>query len=146
FRCLMSETPISGDYIKAEGRAGRMGARMMAIVAEGDRERVYLPPTEEMEAIARSAKPEWRPEGDVPARLTGGTCVPYGLTTWGDLFTDRQLVALTTFSELVGEALARVRRDALAAGLADDPTPLRNGRSEERRGGRAPATGARAAR
>src|SRR5690606_15643716 len=127
FRCVMSETPISGDYIKAEGRAGRMGARMMAIVAEGDRERVYLPPTEEMEAIARSAKPEWRPEGDVPARLTGGTCVPYGLTTWGDLFTDRQLVALTTFSELVQEARERVKRDAIAAGLADDGRGLEAG-------------------
>src|SRR5690606_25207929 len=65
--------------------------------------------------------------GDVPARLTGGTCVPYGLTTWGDLFTARQLVALTTFSDLVGEAMAQVRRDAIAAGLPGDATPLRNG-------------------
>jgi putative DNA methylase len=51
----------------------------------------------------------------------------YGLTTFGDLFTDRQLVALTTFSDLVGEAMARIRADALAAGLPDDPTPLRDG-------------------
>jgi putative DNA methylase len=127
FECLMSGTPIAGDYIKAEGRAGRMGARLMAIVAEGDRGRVYLAPTPEHEAAARQAKPEWRPEGDVPARLTGGTCVPYGLATWGDLFTPRQLVALTTFSDLVGEARERIRRDALEAGLPDDPTPLRDG-------------------
>jgi putative DNA methylase len=127
FRCLMSGAPIAGDYIKAEGRAGRMGARLMAIVAEGERGRVYLAPTPEHEAAARKAKPEWKPEGDVPARLTGGTCVPYGLTTWGDLFTPRQLVALTTFSDLVGEAMERVKRDALAAGLSDDPTPLRDG-------------------
>ncbi|WP_322796274.1 DUF1156 domain-containing protein [Tepidiforma sp.] len=127
FRCVMSGTPIEGDYIKAEGRAGRMGARMMAIVAEGERGRVYLAPTPEHEAVAREAKPEWRPEGDVPARLTGGTCVPYGLTTWGDLFTPRQLVALTTFSDLVGEAMALVKRDAVAAGLPDDRVPLRDG-------------------
>jgi len=127
FRCVMSGAPISGDYIKAEGRAGRMGARMMAIVAEGDRERVYLPPTPEMEEIARSARPEWRPEGDVPARLTGGTCVPYGLTTWGDLFTDRQLVALTTFSDLVQEARERVKQDAIAAGLPDHGQGLEGG-------------------
>ena len=113
FRCLMSDTPIAGDYIKAEGKAGRMGARLMSIVAEGDRGRVYLAPTPEHEERAREAEPEWRPDGDVPARLTGGTCVPYGLTTWGDLFTPRQLVALTTFSDLVTEAIARVKQDIL---------------------------------
>ena len=127
FECLISGTPIAGDYIKAEGSAGRMGARLMAIVAEGERGRVYLAPTEEHEEAARKAKPEWKPEGDVPARLTGGTCVPYGLTTWGDLFTPRQLVALTTFSDLVGEAMQQVRCNALASGLPEDPRPLRDG-------------------
>ena len=68
FQCLMSGTPIAGDYIKAEGKAGRMGARLMAIVAEGDRERVYLPPTEAMEADARQAEPEWRPGGSCRRR------------------------------------------------------------------------------
>ena len=98
----------------------------MAVVAEGDRGRVYLAPTSEHERTARIAMPEWRPEGDVPARLTGGTCVPYGLSTWGDLFTPRQLVALTTFSDLVQQARERVRRDAVAAGHTDDDH-LRNG-------------------
>ena len=87
FRCLMSDTPIADDYINAEGKTGRMGARLMAIVAEGERGRVYLAPPSEHEERAREAQPEWRPDGDVPARLTGSTCVPYGLTTWGDLFT-----------------------------------------------------------
>jgi putative DNA methylase len=119
FLCLMSGSPISGDYIKAEGKAGRMGARLMAIVAEGERGRVYLPPTEAMEEVALQAQPEWKPEGDVPARLTGGTCVPYGLARWGDLFTPRQLVALTTFSDLVQDARERVKRDGLAAGLSE---------------------------
>ena len=127
FRCLMSGSPIEGDYIKAEGQAKRMGARLMAVVAEGDRDRVYLAPTAEHEETAGKAMTEWRPEGDVPARLTGGTCVPYGLSTWADLFTPRQLVALTTFSNLVAEARARVRRDAIAAGLPDDGRPLRSG-------------------
>ncbi len=124
FGCLMSGAPISGDYIKAEGKAGRMGARLMSIVAEGERGRVYLAPTPEMEAIALTSRPTWKPEGDIPTRMTGGNCTPYGLTTWGDLFTPRQLVALTTFSDLVGEAIARIKRDALAAGLPDDNQPL----------------------
>jgi len=127
FQCLMSGTPISSDYIKAEGKAGRIGTRLMAIVADGERGRVYLSPRPEHEAAARAAKPEWRPDGDVPARLTGGTCVPYGLSTWGDLFTPRQLAALSTFSVLVGEARDRIKADCVAAGWPDDDTPLRDG-------------------
>jgi len=57
FLCLMSGAPISGDYLKAEGKSGRIGARLMAIVAEGERGRIYLPPSEQMETIAREAKP-----------------------------------------------------------------------------------------
>ena len=127
FQCLMSGTPMNGDYIKAEGKAKRMGERLMAIVAQGERGRVYLAPTDEHETAARQARPEWRPGGDVPARLTGGTCVPYGLATWGDLFTPRQLVALTTLSDLVQEARKRVQRDALAAGVGDDSNALLDG-------------------
>jgi putative DNA methylase len=127
FRCLMSGSPISGDYIKAEGKAGRMSACLMAIVAEGQRGRVYLAPTAEMEAMALTAQPSWRPEGDIPTRMTGGNCTPYGLTTWCDLFTPRQLVALTTFSDLVQEARERMRCDAIPAGLPDDGKALEQG-------------------
>lgn len=129
FQCLLSGTPIGGDYIKAEGQAGRMGARLMAVVAEGVRGRVYLTPTEEHEAIARQAQPTWKPSGDVPARLTGGTCVPYGLKKWSDLFTSRQLVALTTFSDLVQEAIEKCWQDASTAGLTDDGIGLDAGGS-----------------
>ena len=127
FRCVMSGSPMAGDYIKAEGKAGRMGARLMAIVAEGDRGRVYLSPTPEHETVAREPVPEWKPEGDVPARLTGGTCVPYGLTTWADLFTPRQLVALTTFSDLVVTAMEQVKQDADSAGASEDGIGLEKG-------------------
>lgn len=124
FLCLLSGTPMSGSYIKAEGQAGRMGARLMAIVAEGDRGRIYFSPTTSIEAVANQAMPTWKPLGDVPARLTGGTCVPYGLREWGDLFTLRQLTALTTFSDLAQEAIDKVRADALTAGMADDGLEL----------------------
>jgi putative DNA methylase len=120
FRCVMSGTPIAGDYIKAEGKAGRMGSRLMAIVAEGEGARIYLPPTDEMEAIARRAKPEWIPEGSLIEDARAFTPYLYGFTKWADLFTQRQLVALTTFSDLVQEARERVQVDALAAGFPDD--------------------------
>jgi putative DNA methylase len=104
-----------------------MGARLMAIVAEGERGRVYLTPTPEMEAIALSAKPTDVPETDLPAKALGFRVQEYGMTRWRDLFTPRQLVALTTFSDLVQEARERVKRDALAAGLPDDGQSLRDG-------------------
>jgi putative DNA methylase len=121
FQCLMSGTPIAGDYIKAEGKNGRMGARLMAIVAEGDRGRVYLPPTREMEEVARSASPAWKPDLKVPTPCHDVDRLPmYGMPTWGDAFTARQLVALTTFSDLVQEVREPVKRDARAADLPDD--------------------------
>ena len=127
FLCLMSGTPMEPDYIKAEGKAGRMGARLMAIVAEGQRGRVYLAPTTEHEAVAVEAKPDWQPETSLPDDPRNFWTVQYGLITYGDLFTPRQLVALTTFSDLVGEAMQQVHRDARGAGLSADPTPLRDG-------------------
>ncbi len=124
FKCLMSGTPMASEHIKAEGKAGRMGARLMAIVAEGDRGRIYLAPTPEMEAIALTAKATWKPETPLPADMRSHWTPPYGLTTYGDLFTPRQLVALTTFSDLVQETRERVKRDAIAAGLPDDSNAL----------------------
>jgi putative DNA methylase len=123
FSCLMSGTPITGDYIKAEGKAGRMGTRLMAVVAEGERGRVYLSPTREMESIALTARPEWSPDTPLPADMRSHWTPPYGLTTFGDLFTPRQTVALSVFSTLVGEARQLAKRDALACGLSagDDP-------------------------
>lgn len=119
FRCLMSDAPVTYDYIRQEGRAGRLGTRMMAIVAEGDRERVYLPPTSEMEKVARNAKPDWRPDMELPDNPRDFKTPNYGLTTFGDLFTDRQLVALTTFSDLVQEARALIESHAHQAGVTD---------------------------
>ena len=126
FRCLLSGSPMDGDHIKAEGKAGRMGARLMAIVGEGDRGRVYLAPTAEHEDTARKAIPDWQPELNLPRDRRWFSPPLYGLPTYGDLFTARQLVALTTISDLVQEAREQVRRDALAAGVSDDGNALRD--------------------
>lgn len=127
FLCMLSGTPMPFEYLRVEARAGRMGSRLMALVAEGDRGRVYLAPTPEHGRAATQARPDWKPEVEIchwPGRTN---VVEYGLTTFGDLFTRRQLVALKTFSDLLGEATTRSRRDAATAGLPDDGQALRDG-------------------
>lgn len=127
FRCLMSSTPIASEHIYREANAGKMGARLMAIVAEGERGRVYLAPTPEMEAIGLTAEPTWTPDVAMPDNPRWFSPPLYGLKRYGDLFTPRQLVALTTFSDLVQEARERIQRDALLAGCLDDAKSLRAG-------------------
>jgi len=118
FRCLLTGDTIEDEYIKAEGKARRLGVRHVAIVADTGRGRVYLSAIEEQEAVTQQTKPEWKPYGSVPERLTGGTCAPYGFAQWGDLFTPRQLTAMVTLAELVREVRADVRHDAGLAGLS----------------------------
>ncbi|MBZ4218778.1 MAG: DUF1156 domain-containing protein [Chlorobium sp.] len=127
FLCLMSGSPINGDYIKSEGQAGRMSAKLMAVVIDGPKGRIYLSPTEEIEAIAHKEKPTWKPSGKVPPRLSGGTCVPYGLKEWGDLFTSRQLIALTTFGDLISVVQKRIFEDALLSNMLTDNKGLDDG-------------------
>lgn len=127
FQCLMSDAPIASEHIYGEANAGRMGARLMAIVAEAEHGRVFLSPTREMEAIALTAQPTWKPELAMPENPRWFSPPLYGLKTYGDLFTPRQLVALTTFSDLVQEARERTKTDALAAGLPAGGKPLRDG-------------------
>ena len=137
FSCVLTGATIGGDYIKAEGMAGRLGARMMAIVAEGNRSRLYLSPNADHELTAHLPDNDPRVvealdgalNQPVPAKLTGGTCYGYGLTTYGKLFTPRQLMALTTFSDLVTEVRSKVIEDATAAGFIGDTRPLSEGGS-----------------
>ena len=128
FRCVMSGTAITAGYIRSEAQGGRMGARLMAVIAEGDRERVCIAPIDKHEALPKMAEPSWKPDLMVPTPCHDVDRLPmYGMPTWGDAFTSRQLVALTTFSDLVGEARERIRQEALAAGMSDDDMPVRDG-------------------
>jgi len=125
--CVMSGAPTDFKYIRAEGKAGRMGERLMAVVAESRHGRVYLSPTSDMEETARKAKPENIPDSDLPKKALGFRVQEYGMTKWCHLFTNRQLVALTTFSDLASEARAQVIRDALATGMPDNGRGLEAG-------------------
>jgi len=124
FKCLLSETPIDFPYIRTEAKAERMGQRLMAIIAEGSKGRVYLPPSPEQEIIASQARPEDAPDTDLPKKALGFRIQEYGMVKWRHLFTPRQLVALTTFSDLVQEARHKVRQDVLATEVLDDGSSL----------------------
>ena len=116
FRCIVCNQTALDTHIKSEAMAGRIGARLLAIVAEGERGRVYIEPNDEQERIAKLATPTWKPEEPLAYDPRNIWCVQYGMKTFGDLFTPRQLVALTTFSDLVGEA----RAQAIADGASED--------------------------
>jgi putative DNA methylase len=140
FSCLACGQPAGDKHIKAEGMAGRMGAQLMAIVAEGKNGRIYLSPTPEHEEIAKTAEPTWYPDGQIGDDRRSMFTPLYGLTHFHHLFTPRQLVALTTFSDLVSEAREKATQDAVAAGLPDDDVPLNDGGTGARAYGEAIAT------
>ncbi len=123
----MSGVPVPYDHIRAEGQSGHMRARLMAVIAEGDRGRVYLSPTPEHEKLAATAEPAWKPEAAQPENPRDFKTPKYGLTTFGDLFTDRQLTGLVTFCDLVAEARERIRHDGVAGGMPDDGVLLQDG-------------------
>jgi putative DNA methylase len=126
--CLFSGNPMPFPHIRAEGQAGRMAVRMMAIVAEGSKGRVYLGPIEYGLAEAIHRQVSWKPDAELPNNPRDFKTPNYGMRSFADLFTPRQLVALTTFSDLVIEARAKVFADAQASGnLPNDDRSLDEG-------------------
>lgn len=122
--CLLCGAPVDLEYIRSEGRAGHIARRLMAVVAEGWRSRVYLSPEADAtpplsakeQALVHSAQESFL-SGPTPQRLTGGTCHGYGLSTWGSLFTPRQTLTLAILRDLVMEAHDKASCNASAAGL-----------------------------
>ena len=123
--CIISGEPIPGDYIRNESMEGRMSEMLMAIVTTGANGRNYYSPDTMSVNIAQSAKPNWKPTQEMnrdTSDLVSGR--GYGFFQWSDLFTSRQLLALTTYSSLVSEVSKEIFRDALATSLIDDDIPL----------------------
>lgn len=124
--CVATGASIPGQYIKAEALEGRMGETLLAVVCDGDRGRTYLGATAADQPLDMP-EPSWIPLGAVPRHLTGGTCAVYGLDEFSKLFTTRQLLALTTFSDLLEDVRAVIEREAGADGLSTDGVRLRDG-------------------
>jgi putative DNA methylase len=124
--CICCGTPVPFEHIRNEGKAGRMDSQLMAIVAEGKNGRIYLPPNEEHIKIANIAKPTWKPVFELQGKAAVNVPL-YGIKTFADLFTPRQLIALTTFSDLIKEIHSLIMKDALTIGMKDDGVGIEEG-------------------
>lgn len=127
FLCLLSGTPISPSYIKAEACAGRMGNKLLAIVVEKKGGRTYVSPTDEQEFLAKNLAPKWRPEVEFFKDALGFRVGNYGMSKWSDLFTNRQLIALQELSSSLKDISDQIRIHAVKSGYADDNKSLANG-------------------
>ena len=116
-RCLLSDTPIPFEHIRAEGRAGRLGARLLAVVAEAKRGKLYLSPTADQEAAARLDLPDDYPDTDLPDEALGFRVQKYGIRKHWQMFTPRQLTSLVMLTGLVRQVGTDIARDAGAAKL-----------------------------
>lgn len=127
--CIICNEPVNISYIRSEGKANRIGQQMIAIVADGPSGRAYLGPNEEQVRVALGAEPRWTPDTEMAYNPRHMSPPLYGMTKHRDLFTQRQLLTLTTFSDLVRECRGRVLADAIAAQSPDDGVALESGGS-----------------
>lgn len=125
--CLATGAAITSSYIKAEGKAGRMGTQLLAVVVDGESGRAYRQPTEADYLAAAEANPPWEPVGNLPEKGLGFRVQAYGLDRWAQLFTPRQLTTLATYTDLVSEARSKVLEDATQRGMPQDGVALRDG-------------------
>jgi len=140
FRCLISGTPIDSKYIKVEGKANRLGSRLIAIVVQHGRNRIFVDPTDEIEVVAKRAEPSWRPSQNIVNNSRHMTPCIYGFNYFSDLFSKRQLVALVTLSDLVLEAKKMAIESAKQAGMPDNGIALCDGGNQATGYGEAIAT------
>ena len=127
FKCPCCGEVTTDEYVKQEGKDKKLGSQLIAIIAEGKRGRIYLSPNEEHILSAMVEKPEDVPMGVMPENPRWFSPPAFGMERYEDLFTNRQLVALTTFSQLVTEAQIKIEADAIAAGMKNDHLPLCSG-------------------
>lgn len=125
--CACCKTPVEFSYIREEGKQGRMGTKLCAIVAEGQNGRIYISPNEVQQIAAVVERPENVPDAVLPTNPRDFKTPNYGMVRYSDLFTARQLATLTTFSTLVAEAQAKAESDAVIAGKPNDHLPLSEG-------------------
>lgn len=124
--CIHCGAPIDFEYMRSEGKASRLKEMLLAVVVEGARNRLYVAPDRVQISTADVALPEDYPTGSIAYNPRDIRAQHYGLYEYHQLFTNRQLTALTTFSALVAEAQEKAYRDALSAGR-EEGQPIAEG-------------------
>ena len=117
--CIACGTRSPLTYVREQATAGRIKEQMTAIVAEGDRKRLFVSPTDDHIRLAADCQTPWRPDGHLPVQALSIRPQLYGLDQWRDLFTERQLTALTTFSDLLSETHTMMVEDGAPSAYAD---------------------------
>lgn len=121
FKCILTDEPIPDAHVKVESVAGRLGYRLLAIVGDTTRGRIYCSPTPDHEEIASTDlgfSAETIPELPLAIDKRNIWCSIYGLDRFDKLFTRRQLTTVATLSDLVKAVRADALEDGRAAGLS----------------------------
>lgn len=127
FKCPCCGEVTKDDYVKELGKEGKLGATLMAVIAEGGKGRLYLEPTEEQEQLANVPRPANLPEGAMPNNPRWFSPPAFGMSEFNSVFTNRQLLALTTFSDLIPQVRRVILEDALKQGMDDNCVGLADG-------------------
>lgn len=125
--CPVCGMTTAKDRVKVQGKAGQMGHRLFGVaLAIGEREgKEYVTAGEEDQEAFHKAENDWHnliaenPEAEItePFVLTYGLHVPphYGIKTWGNLFSPRQMLALVTINEILRDYEHQLSKQKLDA-------------------------------
>ena len=127
FNCILSNTPITAGYVKEQSKNGELRYKLMAVVLEGTRERVYLSPSHLGEITGVDSSDLWKPELEISGSTQYVGVAPYGVTRFTELYTPRQLLALNTLCDLLPEIKERIINDGTSKGVVDDQLSLDSG-------------------
>lgn len=122
--CPCCGSPVDFPYIRNAGKVGHMTSKLMAVVAEGKRGKLYLSPTCEQEIAANVDRPEDFPDAEMAFNPRNFNTPIYGMDHFADLFTNRQLSTLVTFCDVVSDLKKEIEEDAVNSGMQDDHIPL----------------------
>jgi putative DNA methylase len=130
--CIFCGTVATSDYVKKEGQAKRMDKQLMAVVCTKEDEpgKIYLSADEIPKDLIPNEKEIWErieklceetglSVPDEPLLDKSADQLPmYGMPTYGDMFTPRQLLALLTFTKWVRKANEEIRKKEYEEDLA----------------------------